>query len=812
MADDVIDPVKFLVQAARTNYAAFVSAVHRPRFKHSTFSARVCKAIDEFVDDVIAGKRPVLMLTTGPQHGKSSLISRCLPAYLFGRLTGELPAVRVACASYAMSLARRNTRDAKSIMAEPIYREIFPHTSLIDFKGVDNADGFDVPLGGQLKGVGVGGGLTGFSVDCFASDTLIDTDHGSIRVDELHLHAETVKVLSYDKNGLNYARIKAIGHREATRLYRITTQSGRILEVTGNHPIYRSGSFVPAAELTPGDVLLCAVPRASNSQRLRVPQVDGALGKRGVVLRQGVHGAGEARRDTQLSGLWEADELARRGALPGMSARAACEADSGSRAAARNEVRGVREPVHVGVEGRISAFLQHGVQELCALEGNLGRSEPALGWRECEAASAGATARESAIPLRQVGDTGTRRGQVRNMCEQEIVARAPHKREPVGEFRVQFVDPMFELPQALPQPAHGRTYESDVVAMVEVIDGTFPVFDVQVGTDECLFAGGILAHNCAIIDDPTKDAQEALSAVVQESRVAWYDSVLTTRLQARSGTVIIGTPWSAHDLLAHIQKTMTGDPRFKRLSFPVLNYPDEIGFDPDLPHGALVPHLHSEEKLREVKKHMSVAFWASMYQQTPLADFGAIFPRSNLQHYRRAELPQQFQQVVMSVDATFKDGDASDFVAVGVWGKTADERVWLLDFRRERLAFMATAQAIADLKRKHPRVARVFIEEAANGMALLDMLRKHFPGLVGVPPLGSKEARAHAVAWVWQNNCVMLPHPDEAPGIAPWVAEITSFPDVKNDDTVDCMTIALHQLCLRTPIASMITQSILNKA
>lgn len=480
--DREVDPVKFLVQAARTNYAAFVSAVHRPRFKHSTFSARVCRAVDDFVEDVIAGKRPVLMLTTGPQHGKSSLISRCLPAYLFGRLTGELPAVRVACASYAMSLARRNTRDAKSIMVEPIYREIFPHTSLIDFKGVDNADGFDVPQGGQLKGVGVGGSLTGFAVDC------------------------------------------------------------------------------------------------------------------------------------------------------------------------------------------------------------------------------------------------------------------------------------------------------------------------------------------AIVDDPTKDAQEALSAVVQESRVAWYDSVLTTRLQARSGTVIIGTPWSAHDLLAHIQKTMTGDPRFKRLSFPVLNYPDEIGFDPDLPHGALVPHLHSEEKLREVKKHMSVAFWASMYQQTPLADFGAIFPRSNLQHYRRAELPQQFQQVVMSVDATFKDGDASDFVAVGVWGKTADERVWLLDFRRERLAFMATAQAIADLKRKHPCVSRIFIEEAANGAALLDMLRKHFPGLVGVPPLGSKEARAHAVAWVWQNNCVMLPQPDEAPGIAPWVAEITSFPDVKNDDTVDCMTIALHQLCLRTPIASMITRDILNKA
>ena len=91
------------------------------------------------------------------------------------------------------------------------------------------------------------------------------------------------------------------------------------------------------------------------------------------------------------------------------------------------------------------------------------------------------------------------------------------------------------------------------------------------------------------------------------------------------------------------------------------------------------------------------------------------------------------------------------------------------------------------------------------------MLKKHFPAMEGVPPLGSKEARAHAVSWVWTNNCVMLPDPTEDPSIAQWVAEITSFPDVKNDDTVDCMSIALQQLCLRTPISALITREILNK-
>lgn len=478
-----IDPVQFLIESARTNFAAFVAAVHRPRYSHSAFSASVCRQVDKFVDDVLDDKRPVLMLTAPPQHGKSSLIARCLPPYLFGRLTGKLPAVRIACASYAHPLAQRNRRDAQSIMCEPIYRAIFPETSLAGFNGIDNAsDGLQIPGDGWLKGVGIGGSLTGFSVD-------------------------------------------------------------------------------------------------------------------------------------------------------------------------------------------------------------------------------------------------------------------------IG-----------------------------------------------------------------IIDDAVKNAQEALSDVTQARNRDWYDSVFLTRLQQRSGQVIIGTPWSANDLLAHVRKTYGADENFTLLSFPALNDPNDVGYNPDLPLGALVPHLHSETKLREIKRHIALLWWSAMYQQSPLADLGAIFPRANLQHYRRADLPTAFVQLCMSVDATFKDGEASDFVAVGVWGKTQDDRVWLIDYRREQLAFMATAKAIADLKGKHPRVSRIYIEEAANGAALIDMLKKHFPAIVGVPPLGSKEARAHAVSWVWTNNSVMLPHPDESPGIAPWVAEITSFPDVKNDDTVDCMSIALQQLCLRTPIAALITQEVLRAA
>ncbi|QMV32349.1 hypothetical protein T2_00032 [Ralstonia phage Elie] len=478
-----------MVEAARTNYAAFVSLVHRPNYKHSIFSYKVCKAIDQFVDDVLAGKRPVLLLEAPPQHGKSSLVSRCLPPYLYGRLTGRLPAVRVASASYAQTLANSFARDVKSTMLEPIYREIFPQVSMIGFRGaVDRSDEFSIPLGGAYKAVGAGGPLTGFPVD-------------------------------------------------------------------------------------------------------------------------------------------------------------------------------------------------------------------------------------------------------------------------VG-----------------------------------------------------------------IIDDPTKNAEEALSAVVQDSREAWLDSVVLTRLQLRSGLIIMGTPWSARDLMARARAKFENEAgRYTFLAFPALNEPEQIGYNPELPAGPLVPHLHDRTKLLELKRNMSEFWWSALYQQQPMSEVGSIFSKEHVQYYRRAELPESFARVIMSVDATFKDGNGTDYVFAGVWGKVIEEgaeRVYLLDWRRERLSFTKTSEAIIALRNKWPRCSKIYIEEAANGAALIDMLSKHFPQIVGVPPLGSKEARAHATSWVWDNKQVFLPHPEESPGIVPVVAEITSFPDTvtSHDDSVDGMTIALHQLMLKNPIAAMITRDVLKQA
>lgn len=807
------DPVQALIIAARTNFAAYVSAVHRPRFHHSYFSLETCRAVDQFVEDVIAGKRPVLDLTAPPQHGKSSLTSRCLPGYLIGRLGPVLGQCRIALSSYALARAKANARDAKSIMLEPIYREIFPHASLIGFKGVNTADEIHHPFG-FIKAQGAGGSLTGFSIDCFAPDTLVTTDHGPVRIDQLHLEAKTTKVLCFDGTELRYASIKAIAHREAARLYRINTVGGRVLSVTGNHPIYSAGTYRPAAELSPGDVLLCAVPADADADRSKLYETGGAVPVGAPVLQSPLFCRRSALR-AFFFGLHRLCAIGRRlraQALPGMRHCAPSSKDRSLTRRPGDNLPAVWRAFRSALATRKNAILRRALRIGSACRPDAWRGKSKLAEPGITLQSPSTSAQPGNLPVRSAGCVAAGSINVPTVCGDRLLGRSSHRPQPAEQCMVQFTDLVSGLSHAPPSRAADARIAEDRVRSVEIVDGPVRVYDVQVQTHANLFAGGILAHNCAINDDLTKDAQEALSETVQNGLEDWYDSVLSTRLQERSGQVNIGTPWSAHDIMARIHKKHKDSPTYRRLSFVALNLPDQVGYNPEQPEGPLVPKLHSLQKLQEIMRTLSEMWWAAMFQQAPMSEVGAIFKKDGVRYYRRADLPRQFVQTVISVDATFKDKKGSDYVFAGVWGKTADERVYLLDFRREKLSFTKTAEAIVALKGAYPSVSKIFIEDAANGPALIDMLSKHVTGIVGVPPLGSKEARAHAVSWVWANGCVMLPHPDEVPGIKPIEAEITAFPDVRNDDAVDGMTIALHQLCLRNPISAMITADILRMA
>jgi predicted phage terminase large subunit-like protein len=258
----------------------------------------------------------------------------------------------------------------------------------------------------------------------------------------------------------------------------------------------------------------------------------------------------------------------------------------------------------------------------------------------------------------------------------------------------------------------------------------------------------------------------------------------------------MATSWAEDDLPGRIAEKYKGDKRLTHLRFPAINLPDEVGYDPALPEGALVPDFKSLEFLYEQKQGMSDYWWSAQYQQRPKAAGGNVFKDFWIQYWESAgprALPKKLDKVIISWDCTFKDTDGTDYVVGQVWGK-AGANSYLLDQVRARMTFSVTVQAVETLRKKWPQCREVLIEDKANGPAVIDVLKAKVPGIIPIEPDGSKLARAHAVAVYWESLNVYLPHPDLYPWVRPFVSELTAFPAGAHDDQVDSMTQALRRL------------------
>jgi len=356
-----------------------------------------------------------------------------------------------------------------------------------------------------------------------------------------------------------------------------------------------------------------------------------------------------------------------------------------------------------------------------------------------------------------------------------------------------------------PQPAEKRRYDVNRTGEFTAPGGAGGYLGVGVGA-------GLTGRpvDIGIIDDPVKNEKEALSPTVKEGHWNWYQTVFTTRLSENSGQIIMATSWAEDDLPARICKHFNGDPRLTVLRFPAINLPGEVGYNPNLPQGPLVPELKSLAFLQEVKSLFSDYWWSAMYQQSPRALGGNVFKEEGIRYYLPKDLPAKFDKVIASLDATFKDTDGTDFVVFQVWGKLGANS-YLLEQSRARMSFTKTISEVVRLKRDHPRIRQFYVEDKANGPAVIDALKGIVSGLIPVEPDGSKLARAHAVTHVWEAGNVWIPHPELAPWVKDLVAELTAFPAAANDDQVDAMTQALRQLY---PLFNKlkISQEALNKA
>ena len=305
---------------------------------------------------------------------------------------------------------------------------------------------------------------------------------------------------------------------------------------------------------------------------------------------------------------------------------------------------------------------------------------------------------------------------------------------------------------------------------------------------------GVTGFSCdlLVIDDPIKDMKEAQSETIREAIAEHFDSVLMTRMAALSQIVVVATRWHKDDLISHVIDKLGAD--YVNIPAQATDEGDILGREP----GEWLQSVQnrSENAWEKTKKSVGTYVWQALYQGDPQVTGGSyinvdkidIVPYDTIVYSNDRGIMQTLDRalVIQSWDLAFTGKD--DFVAGQVWAYISGTWV-MIDRVHERASFTRTVTLVQQMAARWPQTTRIYVEQAANGAALIDTLKRRAL-ITPVTPRGSKEARALAVQPLIDQGLVKIV---DACYDEQLFTELREFPFAKHDDQVDALTQALSQ-------------------
>lgn len=115
---------EYKIRQARSDFLAFRKLVN-PKDKWGWWQAEIAQELQRFYDDMVAGKRPKLVIQAPPQHGKSVQI-----VDFIAWLAGKNPDCRTIYTSFSERLGVRANLKLQRLYDSELYKDIFPDTRI----------------------------------------------------------------------------------------------------------------------------------------------------------------------------------------------------------------------------------------------------------------------------------------------------------------------------------------------------------------------------------------------------------------------------------------------------------------------------------------------------------------------------------------------------------------------------------------------------------------------------------------------------------------------------------------------------------
>lgn len=314
-------------------------------------------------------------------------------------------------------------------------------------------------------------------------------------------------------------------------------------------------------------------------------------------------------------------------------------------------------------------------------------------------------------------------------------------------------------------------------------------------------AGGPMTGRGAdllIIDDPIKNAEEAVSEVVREGLWDWWQSTASTRIEPGGKVVVIATRWHEDDLSGRIiaQAEQHGGRKVSRLTLRAVAEDDD-------PLGRKVgetlwPARYNAADMERERRSRDAYWWLAMYQQRPGRPGTSEWPDEYFHdHIWAQHWPRSFECSAIGVDPSkgknAKRGDYSAIVFVGISGGLA----WVdADIERRptekivtdtvRMARSTRAEAVNFESNGFQEEVAKTLETALWNAGMANM------GVMFTENQGNKELRLQWKLGPKLGNRLLRFR--DTPGCRLLVSQLREFPMGRHDDGPDGLELAFGAL------------------
>lgn len=285
-----------------------------------------------------------------------------------------------------------------------------------------------------------------------------------------------------------------------------------------------------------------------------------------------------------------------------------------------------------------------------------------------------------------------------------------------------------------------------------------------------------------IIDDLLEDGN---SPQVLESTFQWATTQFLTRGLPNNCIMSIGTRFHKEDVIGRL---LASDPEgWLELNVPALCLDEEkdpLGRSLGESHW---PEFFSVEVLESLKKQNETTF-NTLYLGRPQGESGAIFKDFWFEQHEKN--CANYEYVFATADTALKKGEMNDSSVICIFGVIRKTRkLHLIHVYKEKIEFPELLKAMP-VWLKTWRVRALYVESRANGLPLIQMLRKEIQIPVReVIPTKDKVLRANEVAPIAEDGRVSIY--EGIPNLGEYLAELCAFPFTKHDDFVDSFAIGL---------------------